>query len=164
MNHLFELHKRGILKIPQQVIKILEKYKQLLSNDDEACGILMGRYIIDSDDIVIDFISVPTKTDIRSRFRFFRSKKSHQDFHDRIWHSSSGRYNYLGEWHTHPEPNPRPSKYDIKNWKKVLKKSTFGSDFLLFIILGTEEVSIWQGFKKDLSFVQLSIMEESYEN
>ena len=52
---------------------------------------------------------------------------------------SLGTKSYLGEWHTHPEPNPRPSSLDITEWKKT---ANYNEDMLLFLIVGQETIFI----------------------
>ena len=71
---------------------------------------------------------------LRQRFRFFRSASGHQLHMDQLWKESGYRKMYLGEWHTHSEPIPSPSKVDIGGWKSIAKRSkTLLGCYLLFL-------------------------------
>jgi integrative and conjugative element protein (TIGR02256 family) len=130
-------------------------YVQNEPNKREAGGVLLGRYILDCEDVIVDRITMPTKRDQRSRFRFFRSARLHQQAIDKAWTSSEGTCNYLGEWHTHPEPDPSPSFIDMLGWRKKLLFDKFDSDVLYFVIVGTEQINAWQGHRRTLSIEKL---------
>lgn len=110
----------------------------------EAGGLLLGRYILDSDDLVVDDLSTPVRGDTRARTRFIRSKR-HQRFVDEAWAKSNGTRVYLGEWHTHPEAIPSPSFEDLRSWRGHLGDRRIYGEVLVFAIVGTEVVGIWQG-------------------
>lgn len=122
----------------------------------EAGGVLLGRVLKETGDIIIDEITVPTEGDQRSRFTFYRSRKKHQQAIDMAWEDSQKTCNYLGEWHTHPEPVPTPSSVDLRNWKARLKKDFFDGPCLYFIIVGTETIEAWEGCKESGNIVKLS--------
>ncbi len=44
---------------------------------------------------------------------------------------------YLGDWHTHPEPVPVPSKRDLKSINECARKSTHGLSGFILIVVGT---------------------------
>lgn len=143
------------IKISHHALVSLRQYIQDNESKPEAGGVLLGRYIIGNNDVVVDQITVPLADDKRSRFRFFRSAPEHQKHINKAWKTSGGTCNYLGEWHTHPELEPQPSPLDIVGWKEKLKYDVFDSEFLYFIILGTGKMNIWKGKRKDLSFEKL---------
>ena len=117
----------------------------------EAGGVLLGRYIRESLDIVIDQVTVPMKGDRRQRFSFFRDHHRHQRAIDRAWQETRGTTHYLGEWHTHPESIPIPSNTDLKDWQCRLKQDVFSGNALYFVIVGTETLRIWEGDKNSLA-------------
>ena len=45
----------------------------------------------------------------------------------------------MGEWHTHPDINPKPSITDIDMIKKQLKETEMEIDFLYLIIVGRDD-------------------------
>lgn len=142
---IYNLYPHGKLKISQKVLETVNKYRQIHSHEPEGGGMLFGRLLIDSPDIVIDELSVPMEGDIRTRFSFHRSHKNHQKVLDCLWESSNKTCHYLGEWHTHPERNPSPSVVDINEWKRIMTKTLTESNMFIFMIVGTEQIRIWQG-------------------
>src|SRR5690606_19284181 len=50
---------------------------------------------------------------------------------------SNGQMVYLGEWHTHPEPFPSPSRTDLKMIEGQFKINQLRTDFLILLIKGT---------------------------
>ncbi|MEM6719180.1 MAG: Mov34/MPN/PAD-1 family protein [Bacteroidota bacterium] len=133
----------------------MKSFIQDTSQKTEAGGVLLGRFIIDSKNIVIDKVTVPMIGDERSRHKFIRGEKMHQRVITNAWKKSIGTCNYLGEWHTHPQEYPTPSSQDIKNWKEILSTRTFSSQYLYFIIIGTKEIRIWEGSKRFLEIKRL---------
>lgn len=143
------------VKITSPVMAIFRKYIQGGNNSNEAGGILIGRLVLESSDIVIDKASVPQKKDRRNRFLFFRHFLGHQRIINKIWKQSKGTLNYLGEWHTHPQDIPIPSSVDVKSWAQLAKKVQSELDFLLFIIVGREELCIYEISRNDYLLTKL---------
>ena len=143
---LFRRPNGGRLKIANQALQQMLAFLQLNPTDCEAGGVLLGRLLLDSHDIVIDEITVPMPGDKRSRFAFYRHKRGHQAVIDRRWRESGGTCIYLGEWHTHPEPVPTPSRIDLTDWQRKLKTDSFDKS-LHFLIIGMEEARMWFGIK-----------------
>ncbi|TMI93038.1 MAG: hypothetical protein E6H08_10990 [Bacteroidetes bacterium] len=152
---LYELSNGGCLKIDKNALRIMNGYKQSEKKDVEAGGIIMGRFIKNSKNIIIDKITEPAKDDKRSRYSFKRISLQHQLTLEEEWTNSFGTCNYLGEWHTHPEDYPTPSSIDLKDWKRKLKTDIFSSRYLYFIIAGITEVEIWEGDRRNLEIKQL---------
>lgn len=148
----------GRLKLPAEVIASIYGYVQNDRHKPEAGGIMLGRYILDSLDIVIDIVSYPMPGDRATRTTFFRKKLAHQQIIDREWEASNHTCTYLGEWHTHPEPYPSPSCIDEFNWKRKLKKDVVDSDSLFFLIVGTSEMRMWEGRKSLRTISMLKLL------
>ena len=139
---IFSLPDGRKLLIRSEALKKMEKYRQFNPKDTEAGGILIGRILFDSNDFIIDIVSEPMFSDIRKRSYFKRKPEAHQAYFDAEWTASDGRCFYLGEWHTHPERIPHPSKVDKTDWKRIMNLS-FESDYLFFVIVGTQETKAW---------------------
>ena len=139
---IFPLPEDRKLLIRAETLKKMEKYRQINPKDTEAGGILIGRILFDSNDFIIDIVSEPMFSDIRKRSYFKRKSEAHQAYFDAEWTASDGRCFYLGEWHTHPEGIPRPSKVDKTDWNRIMNLS-FESDYLFFVIVGTQETKVW---------------------
>lgn len=128
------------------------EYVQYEPKNKEGGGVLLGRHILSCNDKVIDEITVPIKGDSRGRHFFQRGKRGHQNIIDKLWNESGGTTTYLGEWHTHPEPHPSPSYLDKQEWKRKLNEDIFTGDSLLFIIIGTVSMRIWEGCRNNKHF------------
>jgi integrative and conjugative element protein (TIGR02256 family) len=156
-NLVFVRPNGGRIKLPAEVIASIVAYVQNDGQKPEGGGVILGRYILDTQDVVIDKISFPMPGDKATRTSFLRKKKSHQQVIDREWEFSNHTCTYLGEWHTHPEPYPSPSCIDNINWKRKLKRDVVDSDSLFFLIVGTAEMRMWEGHRasKTLSLLKL---------
>ena len=134
----------GRLQIGAEPLATLVAYIQDELTMPEAGGVLLGRHIRDSDDIVVDGVTTPMAGDRRSRHRFRRGKKRHQAAIDEAWRASNGTCTYLGEWHSHPEPFPIPSFIDRLDWGRKLLFDRH-ADPIFFVIVGTSEIRVWEG-------------------
>ncbi|MGH2530929.1 MAG: Mov34/MPN/PAD-1 family protein [Thermomicrobiales bacterium] len=110
----------------------------------EAGGVLLGRHLLDTRDVVVDRVTTPQPGDRQARLRFFRACRRHQRLIDRAWVESGGTCTYLGEWHTHPEPNPTPSWIDSLDWRRKLAFDRY-TEPIFFVIVGTAEMRAWEG-------------------
>ncbi|NOJ82902.1 hypothetical protein HNV28_32080 [Myxococcus xanthus] len=145
----------GQVAVSECVVQLLIRHRQIKDRDHEAGGVLLGRCIVDSENIVVDQASEPTGSDIRSRFRFFRSKSPAQRLVDDAWASSNGTMNYLGEWHSHPETHPHPSTVDLENWRWIASRAVLEQNFLLFLIVGIVSTQIWELDRHHMTVQQL---------
>jgi len=156
MNDLvFQLTISAKLKFDTNALARVESFRQHSPSLLEAGGVLLGRFIKDSDNIIIDAVSIPMIGDKRTRNTFKRGAFMHQRVIDWAWLKSKGTCNYLGEWHTHPEKYPTPSLVDWNDWKRKLKEDTFSGRFLYFVIVGIKEICIWQGDREKMKFKKL---------
>jgi integrative and conjugative element protein (TIGR02256 family) len=154
-NSIFEITNGGKIKLATAVMEILKQHKQVQKGALESGGVLLGRFIKISKNIVVDKITTPMKGDKQTRLSFKRISPLHQEIITEEWYESNGTCNYLGEWHTHPEDFPTPSGVDIKDWKRKLKKDLFSGRYLYFIIAGIKSVDIWEGDRRTLEIVKL---------
>lgn len=145
----------GMFSVSESALTRIIALRQSSPSSSEAGGLLLGRYIINSKDIVVDEVTLPAPEDKRSRFRFFRSKDPHQRIIDALWKSSRGTCNYLGEWHTHPEEIPVPSSIDYSSWEDRMTKDFIDAESLFFIIVGTKDVSVFEGIRNVAEFTRL---------
>lgn len=151
----------GRIKISDDVLNKIEKYIQYRDEDPEAGGVLLGRYVVGTKDVVVDFITPPTKYDTRRRCYFYKDRRVHQRIITQKWKRSNGSCNLIGEWHTHPEDFPNPSLYDMSEWRRLLKETVFEDDYLFFLIAGIKEIRIWEGDKHSGEIKQLQKVGEN---
>ena len=130
------------LIIVEAAVKQLRAHVQRSWWQAEAGGVLLGRHLLDSDDLVVDEVTTPQKQDRRSRFSFFRSKQ-HGVVARTRWAARDSTMAYLGTWHTHPEADPTPSGVDRRDWEQAVSGDVFEGDRLFFPIVGTERIRVW---------------------
>jgi len=121
----------GIL-IEDEVLQVVAKFRQHKVNDPEAGGIFLG-YRRGCHIHVVN-ATAPAPGDSRSRYAFNRQDPVHQAMATRGWLDSNGCLDYVGDWHTHPEPYPTPSSLDLREWRKLCRSH---DEAMLFAIFGT---------------------------
>ena len=142
MKLVYRVTPRQRLIIVEHALKQMQAFAQRRFWDSEAGGVLLGRHLLDSHDVVVDEVSTPQSSDRRSRFAFFRSSK-HEQVARRRWLQENSTSAYLGLWHTHPERDPMPSGVDRRDWAQAISGDTYEGDRLFFPIVGTDCVRIW---------------------
>jgi integrative and conjugative element protein (TIGR02256 family) len=128
------------LEVKPSALAELRRGIQVGRSAPEGGGILVGRRILDSADLVVDCVTSAFPTDARSRHSFTRNPTGHQGILDRVWAESGGVATYLGEWHTHPSAGVSPSAVDWLNWRRLQRRSNAP---LVFLIVGTELIGCW---------------------
>jgi integrative and conjugative element protein (TIGR02256 family) len=144
----------GRLQISRQTVEVLRRFIQDRPAKKEAGGVLLGRHILDTNDVVVDAVTVPLPGDQRGRVRFLRARQRHQEAIDQAWRDSGGTCTFLGEWHTHPEAHPWPSGTDRQDWLRKLREDEF-THWLFFVIVGTEETRVWEGARNGKAVFRL---------
>lgn len=145
----------GIFKISKGALLQMGSYVQDDHRKTEAGGVMLGRFIVGTADVIVDQVTEPMSSDKRSRRRFFRTVRDHQAVIDRRWCQSRHRCNYLGGWHTHAESSPSPSGIDTSDWKHALQMDKFDCETLYFIIVGTQKIRAWEGNRHTLIITEL---------
>lgn len=121
------------VKIEEDVHYLFDKFRQL-GDRPEKGGILLGK--VKGETVIIQKASVPTLWDKSSRYQFIRHRNSAQLFTNYEFYNSNGTVIYLGEWHTHPEDYPSPSKVDTKMIHEQFHKNYINEPFLIMVIVG----------------------------
>lgn len=139
---IFEHSRGGAFKIGDDARAVIRSYEQHAPEATEAGGLLLGRYIRDGWDIVVDRVTVPMPGDRRTRFGFFRAADAHNRVLHEAWESSGGTCCWLGDWHTHAEPDPTPSQVDLDNWRAMRADAHHGSA-VFAVIVGQRSIRVW---------------------
>lgn len=130
----------GKILVEAEPLMLMDEFWQNKAVKPESGGILLGYRR--GNHLHVTMATAPQPGDGRWRFLFRRSKGSHQDIALHQWHASGQTVDYLGEWHTHPEPHPRPSHLDYTEWAKICARAPKP---MLFMIVGwTGE--LWLGY------------------
>lgn len=121
------------LQLPADVLRRM-RHHLLRSGSREIGGILMGEEIGDQRFKVVDF-TVDTSSGTRAQF--VRDAGQHDEALSAFFARTGaeyGRFNYLGEWHSHPSFSVQPSLQDMHAMQDLVDGSG-GVDFaVLFII------------------------------
>lgn len=129
-----------------ETIAKLTKWKQTCIFSREAGGLLLGFIDIETNGLLVESITTPCWGDKRSRYGFYRGT-GHQKQANK-WHQDTEQHGTIvGLWHTHPEPVPHPSSTDWEDLNNMLKNATYCGSGLVYIIVGTEKIRLWFGYK-----------------
>lgn len=128
---------RGHLVIlAEQVVAEIKRFTGPDETNLEAGGILLGCYR--GPHVEILECTTPMPLDKRTRYGFVRSDPGHQRRALAAWNASNRTVNFVGEWHTHPEERPSPSRVDRDTWADQMNQRI--NDPLIFIIAGRAAV------------------------
>ncbi len=127
-----------LILVQDHVITKISAYTIGNERNSEAGGILLGGYR--EAHIEVSDSTEPMAGDRRYRFAFDRRDPGHQARALQAWKDASSTDTFVGEWHTHPEPDPTPSWIDRRTWRRIVAKSL---DPVVFVILGWN--SNWYG-------------------
>ena len=120
------------LQLPTDILRRMRRHL-FMSGSREIGGILMGEEISDQMFQIVDF-SVDTSRGTRAQF--VRDADHHDEalstFFERTGDEYS-RFNYLGEWHSHPSFSVNPSLQDMHAMQDLVDGSG-GVDFAVLFI------------------------------
>ena len=136
------------LLVEPSVLDILGRYRQLTPDALEAGGILLG--FRRGAHLHVSDATVPQPSDVRHRFSFHRRASNHQAIARKRWSLSNRTMDYLGEWHTHPEDMPAPSRIDLRNWESILTEK---GQPMVFLIIGICQTWVGLGAQKQIRVV-----------
>ena len=118
--------------IPTDVQRTLRKALKA-AGTDECGGVLMGEHV-GPGHFAVRYLTVQggghfasfirdTRSALRALGKFFR-----QSGHD------YARFNYLGEWHSHPSFSVQPSTMDHQSMLDIVKDVRVGANFVVLLI------------------------------
>lgn len=114
---------------------VIEKFKHYKNADKEAGGLLFTSNL-HPNILIIDSISLPEKSDSRF-FAFF--KLNIRLANRKIRKMFKSNYQYVGEWHSHPEPFPKLSETDRRTILSVFNESEHNLAYMIHVIIGTQD-------------------------
>lgn len=122
------------IKMPHDILdKFVSSLKKAGKN--EIGGILMGEHISENEFRIVDITVQRLYGTIASFTRlvdnFIQPLKS---FFKRTSFVYS-KFNYLGEWHSHPSYEPVPSNKDILSMLQIVQDKDVGANFAVLIIV-----------------------------
>ncbi|MFT4850483.1 MAG: integrative and conjugative element protein (TIGR02256 family) [Sediminicola sp.] len=131
------------IDISSKAKSIFLEHRQIKATNKEACGIILGGLVRHTNTIFIDECTAPGHLDQRHRFHYTMLDPQHQNSINKAFKDSNGFTNYLGIWHSHPEPHPIPSAIDMQDWKKAMMINSNILPAFVFVIVGTQSVSLF---------------------
>ncbi len=132
----------GPVELPAATVEFLRRYVQL-GSALETGGVLAG--FLRKDDVwILSHPMQPSPRNRAGRHWLKRHRSDAQKFVDKVYQETGGLVNYLGEWHTHPEPTPSPSLEDRKMLQDLLRTSRLEIRFLIGVIVGMSgSLCVW---------------------
>lgn len=120
------------LLLPSDVRRTMRR-QMVRARKREIGGILMGEEVSDQRFRIVDFsVDVVSGTSAH----FVRDADHHEHELDAFFQKTGAdyrRYNYLGEWHTHPSFDVQPSLQDIHSMQDLVNSSREVDFAVLFI-------------------------------
>ena len=118
----------------------------------ESGGYVVGYQHKETGNISLEAVSHPYLMDIKNRVGFDIRDPRHNFFLKKAQRRKSY---YMGVWHTHPQRIPIPSNVDWIDWYKTMQMDKTGSNYIFFIIAGTEEIRVWIGNSETKEIVEI---------
>lgn len=101
----------------------------------EIGGLIMGEHVCDD---VFRVVDVSVQRTGGSRGHFVRDPANHDAQLRSFFARTRGdftRFNYLGEWHSHPMFEPVPSTVDIATMQSLVENPDVGANFLVLLVV-----------------------------
>jgi integrative and conjugative element protein (TIGR02256 family) len=131
------------LLLPDRLIRRLLRELQR-AGKREIGGLLMGEHVRDQ---VFRIADISVQRSGGDRACFIRHLKDHQKALKKFFARTGNdytRFNYLGEWHSHPGFVPVPSVTDIETMRSMAADSTVGANFLILLIAQRDNAGHFQ--------------------
>lgn len=117
--------------------KILKRLRRELrrAGQQEIGGLLMGE---DLGEEVFRVEEITVQRSGGTHSCFIRNPKDHQEYLDKFFARTGqnySRFNYLGEWHSHPSFPAVPSAQDIETMQSIVGDPEVGVNFLVLLVV-----------------------------
>lgn len=104
------------------------------SGNREIGGILMGEHT-GSNEFKVTKITVQKRGGISSFVRSIEDALGKLSIFFRQSNNDYSRFNYIGEWHSHPLFSPFPSSKDDTSMLEIIMDKTVGANFVVLLIV-----------------------------
>lgn len=121
------------LLLPSRQIRRLLRELQR-AGEREIGGLLMGEHVRDE---VFRIVDISVQRSGGDRACFIRNPKDHEKALKKFFARTGNdyrRFNYLGEWHSHPSFAPLPSETDIATMQSLAADPEVGASFLVLLV------------------------------
>jgi integrative and conjugative element protein (TIGR02256 family) len=130
------------LLLPLPIIERLKR--ELRGRSREIGGVLVGEHVENETFRIVD-ISVQLSGGTAAHF--VRDPVLHKAFLDDFFRRTGQdyqRFNYIGEWHSHPMFTPLPSGEDFTTMLELIRDPAVGVNFAVLIIA---RLGLWSGMQ-----------------
>jgi proteasome lid subunit RPN8/RPN11 len=146
------------LLLPHTVIKSLKR--KLRGRFDEVGGVMVGEHVATDTFRIVD-ISFQKRGGTIAHF--VRDPAHHKaflnDFFQKTGHDYK-RFNYIGEWHSHPAFTPLPSGEDFATMHDIVEDPQVGVNFAVLIIVSLKG---WRGLELSATCFRAGFVPEPVE-
>jgi integrative and conjugative element protein (TIGR02256 family) len=100
----------------------------------EIGGLLMGEHIADE---LFRVVEISVQRAGGTDARFIRRPDDHRTQLQKFLAETDNdysRFNYLGEWHSHPSFEPTPSETDVRSMQSLVEDPEVGANFLVLLV------------------------------
>lgn len=121
------------LVLPSEITEQIER-ALIRAWTREIGGLIMAEHIGTNRFIVRD-VTINRRGTFASFVRLIQGVWSKlSQFFDQTKHDYT-RFNYIGEWHSHPSFNPCPSTKDHSTMKEIIADNTVGANFVVLLVV-----------------------------
>ena len=150
--------------LPNQIEKRLSLALEK-AGSKEIGGVLMGEYIGEEEFRIVDL----TIQKRRGTVAFFVRLVADAVTSLRRFFKQTGynyrKFNYLGEWHSHPSFPPTPSSKDIQSMLEIVTDTDIGANFVILLIIRSKDAQEIEAtataFLPDNRFFECKLIRES---
>ena len=132
------------IAVSERCLKRLRRELRL-AGAQEIGGVLAGEHLADGRFLVVDLSVQRTGGGFA---HFERDAPLHRRFMRRFFARTGhqyARYNYLGEWHSHPSFVPWPSSTDIRQMQQLVEEGSQTAMFLALMVVKLDRMGVVEG-------------------
>lgn len=134
-----------VVEFSESVFEHFARHRQTHPSMPEAGGQIFARITDEGRHWNVVHASGPRATDQRSRFGVCFNRAEEQREIDEAFVEG---LHYVGDWHTHPESAPNPSRRDVLSMRQIARDSRHQLPGFLMVIVGDAALpaSLWVSF------------------
>lgn len=131
----------GAIEISAQARKQICELAALSTDGRETGGLLLGRGPNGKGLVEVEIAGEPGPSAIRKPAFFLRDLDHARSLADEAWDAS--RAVWVGEWHTHPDGSPFPSRDDFATYLRLLAASELAFSHFVSVIVTPDRANGW---------------------
>lgn len=152
-----------IIYLPNQIEKKLSRALEK-AGSKEIGGVLMGEHIGEAEFRIVDLTIQKQCGTVTFFVRLVADAvASLQRFFKQTGYNYR-KFNYLGEWHSHPSFSPTPSLKDIQSMLEIVTDTDIGANFVILLIVRHTEAQEIEAtvtaFLPDSSYFECKLIKE----